>query len=169
MFTFTAPTNALARAFRGLDARRRVQEPSTAETANPGFLKLEHDLAGYLPEAPASARRDEADLYSRLLRDLHDADLAIAEGRFEDAHRMLIAAQDLVFDHYLAVDPDGVDRRHSVDDSCAYLTDRLVDANRTKDRAIIAECRALIKPLTGVLDTARPTPGTAVELAGTQS
>ena len=84
-----------------------------------------------------SAANPEADNYRRLLQDLADADRAIAEGRIDDAHEALIHAQDLVFDNQLAAGPGG-----HLD-----LGDRLVDANRAKDRTIIAECRTLIEPL----------------------
>ncbi len=92
-------------------------------------------------------------LYQRLLRDLDDADAAIENRRVEDAHNALIHAQDIVLEFHLALDTDGFDGGERLADIYVYLTDRLVDANRAKDRAILAECRALVEPLAEAFET----------------
>lgn len=89
-----------------------------------------------------------------LINDLLDAGIAIDEGRIEDAHRVLIHAQDLVFELHLNTEsgrrnsrcgqPNGIQLR---------LANRLIDANRSKDQTILAECRALVDQLAGA-DTA---------------
>ena len=104
-------------------------------------------------------------LYQRLLRDLVDADAAITDGRIEDAHNALIHAQDIVLEFHLALDPEGFDGGERLADIYVYLTDRLVDANRSKDRDIVAECRTLVEPLAEAFETVSQS--SASDLAGT--
>lgn len=97
-------------------------------------------------------------LYQRLLRDLHDADAAIEDRRVEDAHNALIHAQDIVLEFHLALDTEGFEGGERLADIYVYLTDRLVDANRAKDRAVIAECRSLVEPLAEAFETVAQVP-----------
>ncbi|MDH4278616.1 MAG: flagellar export chaperone FliS [Acidimicrobiia bacterium] len=97
-------------------------------------------------------------LYQRLMRDLHDADAAIEDRRIEDAHNALIHAQDIVLEFHLALDAEGFEGGERLADIYVYLTDRLVDANRAKDRAIIAECRSLVEPLAEAFETVAQAP-----------
>lgn len=107
-------------------------------------------------------------LYQRLLRDLRDADAAIAEGRVEDAHNALIHAQDIVLEFHLALDTEGFDGGERLADIYVYLTDRLVDANRFKDQDIVAECRSMVEPLAEAFETvAQSTAAVASDLTGT--
>lgn len=92
-------------------------------------------------------------LYQRLLRDMDDADAAIADGRIEDAHNALIHAQDIVLEFHLALDTEGFEGGDRLADIYVYLTDRLVDANRSKDRTIVSECRSLVEPLAEAFET----------------
>ncbi len=100
-------------------------------------------------------------LYQRLLRDLHDADTAIEDGRVEHAHNALIHAQDIVLEFHLALDTEGFEGGERLADIYVYLTDRLVDANRAKDRAIIAECRSLVEPLAEAFESAAHVPASS--------
>ncbi len=107
-------------------------------------------------------------LFQRLLRDLHDADAAIDDGRVEDAHNALIHAQDIVLEFHLALDPEGFDGGERLADIYVYLTDRLVDANRAKDRDIVAECRSMVEPLAEAFETVgQATASTPSDLTGT--
>ena len=88
---------------------------------------------------------DVTEIRQRLAQDLDEADSAIQSGRIEDAHRALIHAQDVVFERYLALGFNYPRRRGMRStDLFLHLTNRLIDANRFKDRAIIAECRLLL-------------------------
>lgn len=105
-------------------------------------------------------------LYQRLLRDLVDADAAIEDGRIEAAHVALIHAQDIVLEFHLALDLEGFEGADRLADIYVYLTDRLVDANRYKDRAIVSECRSMVEPLAEAFETVAQTAPTP-DLTGT--
>ena len=106
-------------------------------------------------------------LYQRLLRDLDDADAAIEDRRIEDAHNALIHAQDIVLEFHLALDTEGFEGGERLADIYVYLTDRLVDANRFKDREIVAECRSMVAPLAEAFETVAEAATTAANLTGT--
>lgn len=110
---------------------------------------------------PARHETDDAtDLRRLLTQDLCEADSAIRTGRIEDAHRALIHAQDVVFERHLAL--GSADPRRPVKwstDLFLHLTNRLIDANRFKDRAIIAECRVLVDLLAETHLTGSTAPG----------
>ena len=144
-----------------LDAVRRIPSVDT-ELADIQRAPHDRDVAPLIPDGhdadqgagPSSddgdRRRaqdsgDAAEIRRRLAQDLHEADTAILSGRIEDAHRALIHAQDMVFERHLALRSANSRRpeRRSTD-LCLHLTNRLIDANRFKDRAIIAECRSLL-------------------------
>lgn len=86
-------------------------------------------------------------LFERLLRDLDEATDAILERRIEAAHTALIHAQDIVLELHLALDTDGFEGGSRLADIYIYLTDRLVTANQTKSRDVVAECRSLVEPI----------------------
>lgn len=100
-------------------------------------------------------------LYQRLLRDLDDAEAAIEDRRIEDAHNALIHAQDIVLEFHLALDTEGFEGAERLADIYVYLTDRLVDANRAKDRAIVAECLGMVEPLAEAFETVAQAPAAA--------
>lgn len=92
-----------------------------------------------------------ADIGRRLNQDLDAADAAIEDGRRNDAHDALIRAQDIAFDVHLTLIAARQRRRNCQStDVHLRLTNRLIDANRTKDRTIIAECRSLVGLLTEI-------------------
>lgn len=137
-----------------LDAVRRApsvdtEERDIAEITTVGPDGRRADRSAEQPAHPSSDPNDVAVIRRRLVQDLHEADTAIQTGRIEDAHRALIHAQDMVFEQHLALgsaDPRRPGKRST--DLFLHLTDRLIDANRFKDRAIIAECRSLLDLLT---------------------
>ena len=127
-------------------------------------LDAHHDLPSLDSEqtAPLTEEQppapDDLHLRRRLAQDLNDADLAITDGRIEDAHNALIHAQDMVFDFHLAVTArKGRGGPLGSSDIYLHLTNRLIDANRSKDRSIIAECRSLLEILADVYAAVRQT------------
>ncbi|MDH3302872.1 MAG: flagellar protein FliS [Acidimicrobiia bacterium] len=139
-----------------LDAVRRI--PSVdSETADSALDdRVATQITTIVPEGrsadpsadPSFDADDIAEIRRRLVEDLHEADTAILTGRIEDAHRALIHAQDMVFERHLALgstNPRRPGKRST--DLFLQLTNRLIDANRFKDRAIIAECRSLLDVL----------------------
>lgn len=86
-------------------------------------------------------------LYDRLLRDLDDAERAIAAIEIPAAHDALTHAQDIVAELHSALDPgrwDGADR---MADLYAYVADLLGRANMGKSAELVAEARSVIAPL----------------------
>ncbi len=100
---------------------------------------------------------DASDIHRLLMQDLDVADAAIADGRINDAHDALIHAQDIAFDIHYTLCSAGIGRRRSTAIPL-QLTNRLIDANRTKDRAILAECRSLVGLLAEVDEPVGPAP-----------
>ncbi len=146
-----------------LDADRRL--PSVVTHADP----FDHLIVGPLPTADCRPNtggdtgNDDTTVGGtavderrfRLSEQLDDADTAIVSGRMEDAHRALIRAQDMVIDLQPTPTAGDVRRRRSTD-LHLRLIDLLVDANRLKDRAIIAECRTLLDLLADICGSMRP-------------
>jgi flagellar protein FliS len=86
-------------------------------------------------------------LYARLLRDLDDAAGAVRADRPNDAHTALVHAQDIVHELRLALDHDAWDGAGTLADVYEWTERLLVQANITKDAALVEECRALVEPL----------------------
>ena len=135
-----------------LDADRRIPsvDSEAADSALPDRVTTR--ITTIAPEGHAADRSfdadDVAEIRRRLVEDLDEADTAILTGRIEDARRALIHAQDMVFECHLALgstNPRWPGKRST--DLFLQLTNRLIDANRLKDRAIIAECRSLLDVL----------------------
>ncbi|MEO5983201.1 MAG: flagellar export chaperone FliS [Pedococcus sp.] len=95
----------------------------------------------------ASPNRLVVMLYDRLLKDLNTAFTAVNSGSIESAHRALLHAQDIIVELSGSLDldmwPEGAQLKALYD----YLTDRLVQANVTKDPGLVAECLEIIEPL----------------------
>lgn len=131
----------------------------------PSGRLAEHDVAGPITPADLLGANGFADGSSNptasdtfdvdwvrliLINDLLDAGVAIDEGRIEDAHRDLIHAQDLVFELHLNIESGRRNRRCRQPNGIHLrLANRLIDANRSKDLTILAECRALVHLLAG--------------------
>jgi flagellar protein FliS len=86
-------------------------------------------------------------LYDRLLRDLDDADRAIAAIEIPAAHDALTHAQDIVAELHSALDPARWDGADAMADLYTYLADLLGRANMAKSAALVAEARAVVAPL----------------------
>jgi flagellar protein FliS len=106
-------------------------------------------------------------LYARLLRDFDDAASAARSGRTQDAHAGLVHAQDIVHELRLALDIGAWDGASGLADLYEWIERRLVQANATKDVAIIDECRVLLEPLHDAWsDAANGIASAAVTVAG---
>lgn len=76
------------------------------------------------------------------------AGVAAVEARqTEDAHRHLVRAQDIVHELRCSLRLDVGDIALRLNDLYDFLHRRLVDANRRKDPAIVAECLSVFTPL----------------------
>jgi flagellar protein FliS len=91
-------------------------------------------------------------LCDRLVADLERAaealagDLTVAEAIFT-THTNLTHAQRIVEELQLALDPDAWEGSASLGELYEFLHGRLVTANLAKDRAVVEECLALVRPL----------------------
>lgn len=144
-----------------LDAVRRMPsvETESRDVADITGEGRRADRPADLPADRSTAADDVAAIRQSLAQDLIEADTAIMSGRIEDAHRALIHAQDMVFERHLALgaaDSQRPGKRST--DLFLHLTNRLIDANRFKDRAIIAECRALLDLLADTYAAGRTAP-----------
>lgn len=86
-------------------------------------------------------------LYERLERDLVQAADAATIGLIEETHRLLVHAQDIVYELDLALDTDAWPEGQALKDLYAYLADRLIQANLRKSPVIVNECLAHVRPL----------------------
>jgi flagellar secretion chaperone FliS len=86
-------------------------------------------------------------LYDRLLRDLDDADTAIAATDVPSAHDALTHAQDIVAELHSALDPSRWDGAEAMAGIYAYLADILGRANIAKSADLVAEARSVIAPM----------------------
>ncbi|GAA2735715.1 flagellar export chaperone FliS [Pedococcus aerophilus] len=95
----------------------------------------------------ASPNRLVVMLYDRLLKDLNTAFGAVSQGDVEVAHRNLLHAQDIVTELSSSLDlsmwPEGAQLKALYD----YLTERLVQANVSKDASLVAEALEIVEPL----------------------
>lgn len=86
-------------------------------------------------------------LYERLLADLQGGVVAVTGGLIEEAHRLLIHAQDIVHELALALDHDQWDGGYALRSLYSHLGVRLVDANTQKSALVIQECIDIVAPL----------------------
>ncbi len=86
-------------------------------------------------------------LYQRLVRDLVNAESAIDLSDPEAAHNLLIHAQEIVEALDTALDHDAWDGAERLSQLYRFINARLVEANTTKDRAVVTTCRGLVEPL----------------------
>jgi hypothetical protein len=132
----------------------RLDDHDVAGTVAPADLLVSNGFSAGSSRPPAPDPFDVDRIRLMLINDLLDADIAIDQGRQEDAHRVLIHAQDLVFELHLNIESGARNRRcRRSNDIHLRLANRLIDANRSKDQTILAECRALVDLLAGA-DTA---------------
>ncbi len=86
-------------------------------------------------------------LYERLQRDLVQASDAATTGLIEETHRLLVHAQEIVYELDLALDTDVWPEGQSLKAIYAYLADRLIQANLRKSPVIVDECLEHVRPL----------------------
>ena len=86
-------------------------------------------------------------LYERLQRDLVQASDAATNGQIEETHRLLVHAQEIVYELDLALDTDAWPEGQSLKAIYAYLADRLIQANLRKSPVLVDECLADVRPL----------------------
>lgn len=86
-------------------------------------------------------------LYDRLLRDLSNAEQAIADGTPARANAELQHAQQIVLELRTSLDVDAWSGGPGLEQLYTYLHGELVVANVEKDAARVATCRTLVEPL----------------------
>jgi len=86
-------------------------------------------------------------LYDRLLRDLDDAERAIARAEIPTAHDALTHAQDIVAELHSALDPASWDGANAMGELYVFIAEVLGRANITKSIALVAEARSIISPM----------------------
>ncbi|WP_062204854.1 flagellar export chaperone FliS [Demequina salsinemoris] len=86
-------------------------------------------------------------LYDRLMRDLERGELALREGRRDQANTQLIHAQDIVMELANTLDVDAWEGGQQLMSLYTYLTTSLVEANIAGDADKVAACAAIVAPL----------------------
>ena len=86
-------------------------------------------------------------LYDRLVRDLDDAELAISIVNPQGAHHALRHAQDIVQELAASLDVERWSGGEGLQRLYAWLLERLIAANISKDVGIIVSCREVVEPL----------------------
>jgi flagellar protein FliS len=86
-------------------------------------------------------------LYDRLAGDLTDAELAISVSNLQAAHIALRHAQDIVQELSASLDLEVWPGATGLKSLYAWLMERLVAANLSKDIAVVLECRDIVEPL----------------------
>ena len=86
-------------------------------------------------------------LYQRLVRDLVNAESAIDLADVETTHHLLIHAQEIIEALDAALDRTAWDGGEQLGQLYRFLATQLVEANVTKDRAVVSNCRRLVEPL----------------------
>ncbi len=97
--------------------------------------------------ATASPARLVVMLYDRLVKDLHAASAAIEGRDIETSHGALVHAQDVVAELSSSLDLDAWPEGSSLAALYDFLTDRLIQANVTKDATLVAACIEVVEPL----------------------
>lgn len=93
-------------------------------------------------------------LYDRLLRDLDDAVIAIAQSDVGGAHSALAHAQDIVAELHSALDLDAWDGAEAMSGLYVWLGELLAQANVKKSTALVDEARSLVQPMRDTWDEA---------------
>ncbi len=102
--------------------------------------------------ATASPARLLVMLYERLVLDVQRGLEAQRRGDFEEAHRQLLHAQDIVMELQTSLRPEMFKGGHELASLYGYLHRRLILANIRKDASVTEECLTLV---TGLCDTWR--------------
>jgi flagellar protein FliS len=93
-------------------------------------------------------------LYDRLVRDLQGAEAALERRELENAHQMLVHAQEIVFELLSALDTKAWDGAASLSSLYTWMLNTLAEANLRKDGDAVREVRALVEPLCDAWHTA---------------
>jgi len=86
-------------------------------------------------------------LYERLVRDLNDAERAIATGDRTASHAALLHAQEIVDALDVSLDVGRWDGGPSLRSIYEHLNRELVTANLAQDRAPVIACLDIVRPL----------------------
>lgn len=86
-------------------------------------------------------------LYERLVRDLVDAEAAINRTDMHAAHSALVHAQDIVLEFRASLDHERWEHAGQLDRIYAFVLERLVEANVSKDAGVVVTCRMIVEPL----------------------
>lgn len=97
--------------------------------------------------ATASPARLVTMLYDRLVRDLGEAERALAAGEAAGAADQLRHAQEIVMELQSGLDPTAWSGGPALAQLYAYLLRELIAANVGRDAGRVAACRALVEPL----------------------
>jgi flagellar protein FliS len=86
-------------------------------------------------------------LYDRLARDLQGAEAAIERQERENAHEMLVHAQEIVFELLSALDTDAWEGAPALSTLYTWMLNSLADANIHQDGEAVRQVRSLVEPL----------------------
>ena len=86
-------------------------------------------------------------LYDRLVRDLVQAEQALAENDVSATNSQLQHAQQIVLELRTSLDPTVWSGGPALEQLYTYLHGELVQCNVSKDAARVATCRSIIEPL----------------------
>jgi flagellar protein FliS len=86
-------------------------------------------------------------LYERLIRDLTQAEEAIAERDRERSSGLLIHAQEIVLELRTTLDMDAWSGAPGLASLYGFVLTELIGANVAQDAAKVASCRTLLEPL----------------------
>ena len=86
-------------------------------------------------------------LYERLIRDLTQAEDAIAESDRERSSELLIHAQEIVLELRTTLDMDAGSGAPGLASLYGFVLTELIGANVAQDAAKVASCRSLLEPL----------------------
>jgi len=86
-------------------------------------------------------------LYERLIRDLAQAEDAIAESDRQRSSELLIHAQEIVLELRTTLDMDAWSGAPGLASLYGFVLTELIGANVAQDAAKVASCRSLLEPL----------------------
>ncbi len=95
----------------------------------------------------ASPARLVTMLYDRLVRDLVQAEAALAVKDFAVANAQLVHAQDIIWELLAGLDVTKWSGGPGLASLYQFLINELLAANMSKDVARVASCRELVEPL----------------------
>jgi flagellar protein FliS len=86
-------------------------------------------------------------LYERLIRDLAQAEAAIADSDRQRSSELLIHAQEIVLELRTTLDVDAWSGAPGLASLYGFILTELIGANVAQDGAKVASCRTLLEPL----------------------